>query len=242
MGYLNLYRSVRTPWDDANVLARTHSSNPHSPRRSEIVAMLARTAKLSSDPLTATVSGSFRRAMAAVTGAVYALTDAGVRVLSPADPRIVDQFGDFVFVASDRARAIRLVQSRHLAAIDASDFVWLVAPEGYIGQSAAMELGFAVAVRTPVYCSEVPIDLTLRQYVTIAPTVLDAVRAARSGNCRAAPSTNVLLEPGSAIEAGHGELERIATELTVQRDPLSSAAVQAARRLKCHVTDPLLAR
>src|SRR2546421_8220573 len=106
--------------------------------------MSARTANVKSDLVTATVSGSFRRAMAAVTDAVYALTDAGVRVLSPADPRIVDQFGDFVFVASDRARAIRLVQTRHLAAIDASDFVWLVAPEGYIGQSAAMELGFAV--------------------------------------------------------------------------------------------------
>ena len=78
----------------------------------------------------ATVSGSFHRAMAAIEDAVYALTDSGVQVLSPADPRVVDQFGDFLYVASDRVRAIKLVQSRHLAAIEASDFVWLVAPEG----------------------------------------------------------------------------------------------------------------
>src|SRR4051812_6526153 len=96
-------------------------------------------------PTRATVSGSFRRAMGAVQEAVYRLTDAGAQVLSPADPRIVDQFGDFVFVASDRVRAIKLVQSRHLAAIAASDVLWLVAPDGYIGQSGAMEIGYAVA-------------------------------------------------------------------------------------------------
>src|SRR4051794_10477549 len=76
----------------------------------------------------ATVSGSFRRAMADVQDAVYGLTDLGVEVLSPADPRVIDAFGDFLFVASDRARVIRLVQSRHLAAIQTSDFLWLVAP------------------------------------------------------------------------------------------------------------------
>jgi hypothetical protein len=67
--------------------------------------------------LNVTVSGSFRRAMSAVQDAVYRLTDAGALVLSPADPRVVDEFGEFLFVASDRVRAIRLVQSRHLAAI-----------------------------------------------------------------------------------------------------------------------------
>src|SRR4051794_25445033 len=55
--------------------------------------------------LFATVSGSFRRSMRGVQEAVFAFTDAGVRVLSPADPRVVAQLGDFLFVASDHLRA-----------------------------------------------------------------------------------------------------------------------------------------
>src|SRR3954470_23603243 len=133
--------------------------------------------------------------MSAVEDAVYRLTDAGARVLSPADPRVVDQFGDFLFVASDRIRAIKLVEDRHLAAIEASDLVWLVAPEGYIGQSGAMEIGYAISVDTPIFCSEVPADLTLRQYVTTLAQPEDALRAVRretSAGLRPSSISNVL--------------------------------------------------
>src|SRR6266581_2202622 len=52
--------------------------------------------------IVATVSGSFHRHMAAIRDAVMEFVDLGVHVLSPSDPRIVDQRGDFLFVASDR--------------------------------------------------------------------------------------------------------------------------------------------
>src|SRR5712692_6595897 len=89
----------------------------------------------------ATVSGSFHRGLDDVQAAVASLIDAGVEVLSPADPRIVDAFGEFLFVASDRQRKIRTIQDRHLAAIAASHFVWLVAPDGYVGLSGSLEIG-----------------------------------------------------------------------------------------------------
>lgn len=193
----------------------------------------------------ATVSGSFRRAMSAVEEAVYRLTDAGASVLSPADPRVVDKFGDFVFVASDRARAIRLVQSRHLAAIEASDFLWLVAPDGYIGQSGAMEIGFAVAAGTPVFCSEVPVDLTMRQYVTTLARPEEAVQAARrarEGSLGSPSPSNVLLDPIGVLEAAHDDLEQITFELTQAGAPLSRAASAAADRLHARVTLPLRLR
>src|SRR5258708_39801180 len=95
--------------------------------------------------LTATVSGSFHRHMLNIYDTVGSLTEAGVKVLSPADPRVVDYRGEFLFVASDRLRSIRLVQDRHFSCIAASDFLWLVAPDGYVGTSAAMEIGIAVA-------------------------------------------------------------------------------------------------
>ena len=186
----------------------------------------------------ATVSGSFRRAMGAVQDAVYRLTDAGVHVLSPADPRVVGQFGDFVFVASDRARAIKVVQSRHLAAIEASDLLWLVAPDGYIGQSGAMEVGFAVSVGTPVFCSAVPVDLTLRQYVTPLRAPEDAIHVVRhTPRERQEPLTaSVLIEPTLVLEEAHDDLERIAAEL--RRSEVrerADAASAAAHRLQGRV-------
>lgn len=180
--------------------------------------------------------------MSAIENAVYALSDAGAEVLSPADPRIVDRFGDFVFVASDRVRAIKLVQSRHLAAISASDFVWVVAPEGYIGQSGAMEIGYATAVGTPVYCSEVPIDLTLRQYVTILPGPETAIsRHAQQSQVPSPAHVNVLLDPRSTVAIAHANLERIESELTQDTTDDASTA-RAAERLATDIVSPLRSR
>jgi len=47
--------------------------------------------------LTATVSGSFHRHMEAITSAVRELATLSVRVLSPADPRVVAAQGEFLF-------------------------------------------------------------------------------------------------------------------------------------------------
>src|ERR1700719_4959 len=94
--------------------------------------------------LSATVSGSFHRHMDAITAAVQELASLSVRVLSPADPRVVAQQGEFLFVASDRVRSVRLVQDRHFESIRSASFLWLVCPDGYVGPSASMELGCAV--------------------------------------------------------------------------------------------------
>src|SRR4051794_13186022 len=109
-----------------------------------------------------TVSGSFRRHLAQIAADVAAFTDLGAVVLSPADPRVVDAFGDFLFVASDHHRTVRRLQDRHLAAIEASAFLWLVNPDGHVGTSASLEVGAAVALGVPVYSLTPPTDLTLR--------------------------------------------------------------------------------
>src|SRR5713101_2972035 len=125
--------------------------------------------------MTAAVSGSFHRHMEAISSAVRDLTARSIRVLSPADPRVVAVQGEFLFVASDRVRSVRLVQDRHLDCIRAADFLWLVCPDGYVGQSASMEVGFAAAVGVPIFSTHAPSDLTLREYVTTMPTPADAV-------------------------------------------------------------------
>jgi len=177
--------------------------------------------------------------MIAVQEAVYELTDAGVQVLSPADPRVVDQFGDFLYVASDRVRTIKLVQSRHLAAIEASDFLWLVAPDGYVGQSGAMEIGYAVAVGTPVFCADVPVDLTLRQYVQSVGSPQEALRTVSHGPSRRAAPPNVLLDPVEAVKHAHDELERVERALQSPAEGSGRSASAAARRLDDDIVGPL---
>ncbi len=150
--------------------------------------------------------------MGQVQDAVYALTDMGVHVLSPADPRVVDRLDSFLFVASDRLRSIRLVQQRHLFAIGESDFLWLVAPDGYVGTSAAMEVGFAVACHIPVFCTELLTDLTLREFITVVPDMHQAL--ARTRRTDDSLSHLALLDPAAAVDQAHQGLDDLRAGLT----------------------------
>jgi hypothetical protein len=171
--------------------------------------------------LNVTVSGSFHRHMEAITSAVRELMTLSVRVLSPADPRVVAAQGEFLFVASDRVRSVRLVQDRHLESIRAADFLWLICPDGYVGQSASMEVGFAAAARVPIFATRAPSDLTLREYVTIVPTLSEAVHKAEASPRPRRPE-GLLVNPHASVEEAHDILDRIAASLTRQdssRDP-----------------------
>ena len=170
--------------------------------------------------------------MEAIQEAVEAFAEHGALVLSPADPRVVDQFGDFVFVASDQVRRIRTVQGRHFASIAASDFLWLVAPEGYVGLSAAMEIGFAVSRDIPVFSSEVPSDLTVRQWVEIVPNparAIDKVMAVgRDDRVEAIPEGAAILDPAAALQASHDDLLIAQQGLLGTPGPLKTKAAEEA--------------
>ncbi|MGB8131903.1 MAG: hypothetical protein WCG81_19110 [Candidatus Angelobacter sp.] len=163
--------------------------------------------------LAVTVSGSFHRHMHEIGKAVEELASLSIRVLSPADPRIVAAQGEFLFVASDPVRSVRLVQDRHLESIRASSFLWLECSDGYVGQSASMELGFAAAIGIPIYSTHKPSDLTLRQYVKIVPSLAEAVRLAQASP-RVRQSEGILINPRASIAEAHDTLERLGTVLT----------------------------
>src|ERR1043166_7377425 len=152
----------------------------------------------------AVVSGSFHRHMAAIDAAVKELMAQSVRVLSPADPRIVAQQGEFLFVASDRLRSVRLVQDRHLECIRAADFLWLVCPDGYVGQSASMEVGFAAAAGVPIFASRPPTDITLRQYVATEHSLTPLLRRVHSSLPTHKRNEGFLIDPNASIATAHG--------------------------------------
>jgi hypothetical protein len=174
--------------------------------------------------LTATVSGSFHRHMDAISKAVYELATLSVRVLSPADPRVVAMQGEFLFVASDPVRSVRLVQDRHLESIRAANFLWLVCPDGYVGQSASMEIGFAAGAGVPIFATRLPIDLTLREYVGIVPTLAEAVRLVAARPLRR-HTEGVLINPRASIEEAHANLEQLKAALLRPSNSGDSAQV-----------------
>lgn len=162
--------------------------------------------------LKATVSGSFHRHMEAISSAVHELLTHSVRVLSPADPRVVASQGEFLFVASDRVRSVRLVQDRHLESVRAADFLWLVCPDGYVGQSASMEIGFAAGAGVPIFATVLPEDWTLREYVSVVASTRDAIRIAAT-RVRPKKGEGLLINPHASIEEAHRILEHIDADL-----------------------------
>ena len=181
--------------------------------------------------LNAAVSGSFHRHMEVITAAVQELASLSIRVLSPADPRVVAQQGEFLFVASDRVRSVRLVQDRHLESIRAADFLWLVCPDGYVGQSASMEVGFAAAIGVPIFATRAPSDLMLREYVAIVPTLSDALRKAEAGS-RSRRREGILIDPHASVEEAHKTLDRVKAALTG-----GSGLVEPAPRVYADLAD-----
>jgi hypothetical protein len=142
-----------------------------------------------------------------IKATVDELREMGVVVLSPAEPRVVDRFGDFLYVASDRFRNIRLVQDRHLESIAGSDFVWLVAADGHVGTSASLEMGFALANGIRIFSADVPLDLTLRQYVSLVPHLRWAVQIQM--HQRPTFRQPLLVDPLSTIETAQQHLETL---------------------------------
>jgi hypothetical protein len=151
--------------------------------------------------------------MAAIYEAVTEFRELGAHVLSPADPRVVDQIGEFLFVASDRVRSIKMVEDRHLECIRASDFLWLVAPDGYVGQSASMELGYAVAHGVPIFCLAPLMDGTLDKYVQLVPGIRATLLVA-NGARHMVPGATFLIQPLNAINEAHDRLDDLQTRLT----------------------------
>lgn len=185
-----------------------------------------------------TVSGSFHRHMTAIERAVFEFKGLGLHVLSPANPIVVDHVGEFLFVASDRVRSVRLVQDRHLDCIQASDFLWLVCPDGYVGQSASMEVGFAVANDVPVLSTHSPADLTLKQYVQTCEGLEVASRRFSKG--RTSKPESFLIDPHASIETAHQVLDRIHSALNSSRTQDIGQAVSADRRSLVKLVGPPL--
>lgn len=111
------------------------------------------------------VCGSFRRTPRALRRELLELEGAGCAVLSPQDLDFVAEVDGFVFGQHDVGRTTADIERGHLRSMEKADFVWLHCPDGYVGTSATMELGFAKALGLRVFSAEPPKELVLSDMV-----------------------------------------------------------------------------
>lgn len=125
------------------------------------------------EPPRAVLCGSYKRDREGLSRAYDELVTTGCQVLSPRRM----QFDNAAFVRDVAEQGIppQTVEAWHLSAIRQADFVMLYAPDGYVGLSAAMEIGFATAQKCPVFSRTAPQDIALCGLVKVVPSVYDVL-------------------------------------------------------------------
>jgi NTP pyrophosphatase (non-canonical NTP hydrolase) len=179
----------------------------------------------------AVICGSFRRNPELLASEFQRLQEAGCTILSPRDLDFVSEVNGFVYGQADLGRTTAAVEQGHLRAMQDADFVWLHCPGGYVGTSAAMELGFAQALGLRVFASEAPENMTMRDmvYICRSPEVAVQLSGLRAdAPSRALPALQTYYAR-AARERGWGG-ESAVTAVTLLRgevDELDAALVES---------------
>lgn len=112
--------------------------------------------------LSIVISGSFRRYFDGISKTIKAFEAMGIDVLSPKASKVINPGEEFAVLETDDTDDPKTLEQRHLDAIAAADALYLYDPDGYIGDSSKMELGWAIAIGKPVFCKELVADSTLK--------------------------------------------------------------------------------
>src|SRR4051812_26400007 len=93
-------------------------------------------------PKSVAIIGSFKQHYEKVCQAWRALTDLGLEVMSPKGTPIIEPGISFVrFISDDTKWDDPMVQTVALHRILGANFVFVVAPSGYVGRTTCYEIG-----------------------------------------------------------------------------------------------------
>ena len=129
------------------------------------------------EPPRAVLCGSYTRDRDGLFRVYDELVVTGCQVLSPRRMQFDDDAA-FVRDTAEQGMSPPEIETEHLLAIRQANFVMLHAPDGYIGLSVAMEIGFATAQDCPVFSRTAPQDIAVQGLVRVMPSVYDALHAA----------------------------------------------------------------
>ena len=104
-----------------------------------------------------TIAGSYRKHFPRIAAAADAFRVDGARVLRPHTEQISSADDALVRLAGDPADELG-IEREQLAAIAASDLLYVVNPGGYVGPSASVHAGVAHGRGLCVVCSEPPFE------------------------------------------------------------------------------------
>lgn len=121
--------------------------------------------------------GSYHRDKTGLLRAFRELETTGCRVLSPLSIDFDNPQTDFVRAKSEQDFSVYEVEKFHLRAIRESKFVWLFAPDGYVGVSAAYEIGYASALHIPIFSKQLPEDEMIASQIIRVSSVFEALEA-----------------------------------------------------------------
>jgi len=155
------------------------------------------------------LSGTFRKDPNRLRLEFEELRDLGCKILSPRNVNVTSEVDGFVYMKGEEDKTAESIESGHLDAIQRASFVWLHAPEGYVGPSAALEVGFARAVGVPVYARNGVNDAVLREFVRVVNTPAEVPANLLS---------NKLAIPQPALDAFQNYYRRVAIERGYHRE------------------------
>ncbi len=119
---------------------------------------------MSTKKLSVVISGSFRRHFDGISETVKTFDSLGVDIFSPKASKVVNPGDEFAILETDDTGDPQTLEQRHLDAITNADALYLYDPDGYIGDSSKMELGWAIALGKPVFCKKLVDDSTLKLF------------------------------------------------------------------------------
>lgn len=115
--------------------------------------------------ITAVVSGSFKY-KPEIDKAIETLEETGIKVLEPTKGWLIMpstevterlRYGQVRPLPTEENLSTREIETRFLKALGKCNLMYLMNPEGYVGNSTALELGFAMAADKPIYALQ-PLD------------------------------------------------------------------------------------
>ncbi len=113
-------------------------------------------------PYSCVIHGSYRRHFAEIQAARRAFEKSGLCVLAPDPLPVVGMRDGFALLSGQETadpRAIELEFLHRMKQLGRNGFSYFVCPDGYLGKSAAYELGLAHALNVPCFFSHAPQDL-----------------------------------------------------------------------------------
>ena len=112
-----------------------------------------------------TLSGSFRKHLKEIGEVKNIFEKEQNIILSPKFLDTKNSQEEFVLFEEEKSTSPKTLENLHLNAISKSDFLYLVNPKGYIGNSATMEIGYAISRGIPIYSYEKSEEFILNLYI-----------------------------------------------------------------------------